>query len=152
MTNNFDINDYLSEEQKAEIAEEMFRDALRTKLNSPAGVDRILSNISYYAVFQEIDAAVEGGGDTLRNQIRDRAYEHLNKGGNYGIFRSRDRWSDASVASKIVEGIVHEKRDLIEERVHQAITQMPFDRVKEEIRYVMRDRIDNILAGIEEEQ
>lgn len=145
------IDDYISESQKAEIAEEMFRSALARKMQATNDVDRILSNISYYAVFQEIDAAVEGGGETLRNQIRDHAYEHLNKGGNYGIFRSKDRWSEASTATKIVEEFVHEKRGLIEERVHQAITQMPFDKIKEEIKYVLHDRINDILAGIDEE-
>lgn len=148
----FEINmgDYLSEERKAEIAEEMFRDALSYKLSEAGGVDRVLSNISYYAVFDVIDKEVEAGGEKLRGLIRDRAFEHLNKGGNYGIFRSKDRWSDASTATKIVEGLVHEKRDLIEERVHQAITQMPFDMIKEEIKYVLHDRINDILAGVGE--
>lgn len=148
---NINIDDYISEEQKAEIAEEMFRSALAQKIRDSKDVDRILSNISYYAVFQEIDVAVEGGGETLRDQIRDRAYEHLNKGGNYGIFRSKDHWSDASAATKIVEGFVQEKKDLIEERVHQAITQMPFDKIKDEIKYVLHDRINDILAGIDED-
>lgn len=145
------VEDYLGTATTREIVEEELRHALRNRLNKPGEFDRILSNISYYAVFQEIDAAVEGGGESLRNQIRDRAYEHLNKGGNYGIFRSKDRWSEASTATKIVEEFVHEKRDLIEERVHQAITQMPFDKIKEEIKYVLHDRINDILAGIDEE-
>lgn len=145
------VDEYLGTATVREIVEEELRHALRSRLNKPGEFDRILSNISYYAVFQEVDAAVEDGGETLRNQIRDRAYEHLNEGGNYGIFRSKDHWSDASVATKIVEEFVREKRDLIEERVHQAITQMPFDKIKDEIKYVLHDRIDNILAGIDEE-
>lgn len=147
----FDVNDYLDEDQKQEIAEQMFRDSLRGRLNNPQEIERILTNISYYAVFQEVDAAIEGGGETLRNRIRDRAYEHLNESGKYEIFRSKTTWQDASLATKIVEEFIQEKKDLIEERVHQAITQMPFDKVKEEITYVLHDRIDNILAGIEEE-
>lgn len=145
------VEDYLGTATTREIVEEELRHALRSRFNTPGEFDRILSNISYYTVFQEIDAAIEGGGETLRNQIRDRAYEHLNKGGNYGIFRSKDRWSEASTATKIVEEFVREKRGLIEERVHQAITQMPFDKIKEEIKYVLHDRINDILAGIDEE-
>lgn len=144
-----DVEAYMGTATTREIIEEELRNAVRTRLARPGEFDRILSNISYYAVFQEIDAAVLDGGDTLRNQIRDRAYEHLNKGGGYGVFRSKDRWSDASEATKIVEEFVREKRDLIEERVHQAITQMPLAEVKNEILYVLHDRIDNILAGIE---
>lgn len=147
----FNIDDYLSQERKTEIAEEMFRDQIRFELQRPGSLDRIMSNISYYAVFQEIDAAVTDGGETLREKIRDRTYEHLNKGRNYGIFRSKDSWSDASAATKIVEQFVSERKDLIEERVQQAIKQMPFDAVKKEIRYVMRERIDNILAGVDSE-
>lgn len=145
------VEEYLGTATVREIVEEELRHALRSRLNKPGEFDRIISNISYYAVFQEIDAAVEDGGETLRNQIKDYAYEHLNKGGNYGVFRSKDHWSDASTATKIVEEFVQEKRGLIEERVHQAITQMPFDKIKDEIKYVLHDRIDNILAGIDEE-
>lgn len=147
----FNIDDYLSEDRKAEIAEEMFRDQIRIKLQRPGSLDRIISNISYYAVFQEVDAAVTNGGESLREQIRDRAFKVINKGSNYEVFRSRTAWSDASTATKIVEELLQEKRDLIRDRVTQAIKDMPFDRVKDEIRYVMRERIDNILAGIEEE-
>lgn len=147
----FNIDDYLSEERKSEIAEEMFRDAVRNKLREPGSLDRIMSNISYYAVFQEVDAAVEDGGETLRELIRERAFKVINKGSNYDVFRSRTAWSDASTATKIVEELLQEKRDLIRDRVTQVINDMPFDRVKDEIRYVVRERIDNILAGVEEE-
>lgn len=147
----FNIDDYLSEERKAEIAEEMFRDRVRDELRKPGNLDRIMSNISYYAVFQEVDAAVENGGETLRELIRERAFKVINKGSNYDVFRSKTAWSDASAATKIVEELLQEKRDLIRDRVTQVINDMPFDRVKDEIRYVMRERIDNILAGLEEE-
>ena len=147
----FNIDDYLSEEHKSEIAEEMFRDAVRNKLREPGSLDRIMPNISYYAVFQEVDAAVEDGGETLRELIRERAFKVINKGSNYDVFRSRTAWSDASTATKIVEELLQEKRDLIRDRVTQVINDMPFDRVKDEIRYVVRERIDNILAGVEEE-
>lgn len=147
----FNIDDYLSEERKAEIAEEMFRDAVRNKLREPGSLDRIMSNISYYAVFQEVDAAVENGGETLRELIRERAFKVINKGSNYDVFRSKTAWSDASTATTIVEELLQEKRDLIRDRVEQVIRDMPFDRVKDEIRYVMRERIDNILAGVEEQ-
>lgn len=147
----FNIDDYLSEERKAEIAEEMFRDAVRNKLREPGSLDRIMSNISYYAVFQEVDAAVENGGEALRELIRERAFKVINKGSNYDVFRSKTAWSDASTATTIVEELLQEKRDLIRDRVEQVIRDMPFDRVKDEIRYVMRERIDNILAGVEEE-
>jgi len=146
-----ELEDYLSEEKKAEIAEEMFRDALREKLNKTGGVDRILSNISYYAVFQVIDEAVTDGEDTVREKIREQVFKYINQGRNYGIFRSRTAWEDASPATKIVEELVQEKRDLIRDRATQTIRDMPFDRVKDEIRYVMRERVDNILAGIKEE-
>lgn len=145
------VEEYLSEDQKREIAEEMFRDKVRAELNRPGSLDRIMSNISYYAVFQEVDAAVEGGGETIREKIRDRAFEVINKGRNYDVFRSRTAWSDASTATKIVEELLQEKRELIRDRVTQAIKDMPFEKVKDEIRYVMRERIDNLLAGIEEE-
>lgn len=145
------LEEYLSEDQKREIAEEMYRDKLRAELNRPGSLDRIMSNISYYAVFQEVDAAVEGGGETIRGMIRDRAFEVINKGRNYDVFRSRTAWSDASMATKIVEELLQEKRELIRERATQAIKDMPFEKVKDEIRYVMRERIDNLLAGIEEE-
>lgn len=147
----FNIDDYLSEERKAEIAEEMFRDAVRNKLREPGSLDRIMSNISYYAVFQEVDAAVEDGDEALRELIRERAFKVINKGSNYDVFRSKTAWSDASTATKIIEELLQEKRDLIRDRVEQVIRDMPFDRVKDEIRYVMRERIDNILAGVEEE-
>ena len=147
----FNIDDYLSEERKAEIAEEMFRDEVRGKLRKPGSLDRIMSNIGYYAVFQEVDAAITNGGESLREQIRDQAFKVINKGSNYDVFRSRTAWSDASTATKIVEELLQEKRGLIRDRVEQVIRDMPFDRVKDEIRYVMRERIDNILAGVEEE-
>lgn len=147
----FNIDDYLSEERKAEIAKEMFRDAVRNKLREPGSLDRIMSNISYYTVFQEVDAAVEDGGETLRELIRERAFKVINKGSNYDVFRSKTAWSDASTATKIIEELLQEKRDLIRDRVTQVINDMPFDGVKNEIRYVMRERIDNILAGVEEE-
>lgn len=145
------IEEYLGTAPGREIAEEEFRHALREKLRKPGDLDRILSNISYYAVFDVIDQEVENGGETLREQIRERAFRVINQGSNYDVFRSKTAWSDASTATKIVEELLQEKRDLIRDRVTQAIQDMPLATIKDEIKYVMHERIDNILAGIEED-
>ena len=145
------LEDYMSTETMSEIAEEEFRFALRSKLNANGGVDRILSNISYYAVFDEIDRVVENGGDSIREKIREWVFDTINKGRNYGIFRSKTPYQDASTATKIVEELLHQKRDLIRDRVTQCIKDMPMAAIKDEIKYVLHEQIDNILNGVDDD-
>lgn len=151
-TVEINLDDYLSSEAKAEIAEAEFRQALRDKLRESGGVDRILSNISYYALYDLIDTNVENGGEKLREQIRDRAFKFINKGRNYGIFRPRTHWEGESAATKIVNELIAEKRDLLRARALQLIETMPLSEIRDEIKYVLHEQIDSILKGVEEKR
>lgn len=158
-TVEIDIDSFLSDDDKREIAADEFRNAVRAQVASHArfdnkgrGVETFLGNIGYEAYWGMLDEIVDGEGETAREIIRANVLGHIRKRTTYGIFRDRDLMGrpDPSPATKIVNETVAAKKHLIENRVEQLLSELPMD----DIRGVVHRIIDGVLRdgkSVEEE-
>lgn len=119
-----DITDYLSREKMVEIATEIFQDKCKDYFSSEENTMRILSNLSYKVVGEEIDKVVPNHKRVIIGKVAEII---KNKDLSGQIFRNH--WASnkpESLASIIVEETVRENRQLIKERVIQSIKEKDF--------------------------
>lgn len=118
-TLNVDITDYLSQGEIKDIIKEELRDKVRSILGNEENTVRILSNLSYQLVFDEVDKVVPNS----RQVIHDKICKIIqNKDFSYLVFRDADNWSKASLASTYILNAVQENKDLINNKVKDTIT------------------------------
>ena len=93
------IDDYLSEGDKIELAQEVFRERIRTELfknnkgtvQSDSEIQRIIGNITHHIVFEEVQKYIPD----FKNLIIDKAREAIEKGDlAWEIFRKKSAWDD----------------------------------------------------------
>jgi hypothetical protein len=91
------IDDYLSEEEKKEIAIDVFRNQVKTQLfksidgtvQSDSEVQRVIGNISYEIVFNEVQKYIPNAKKMVEDKVSKILKE---KDLSYYIFRKKDAW------------------------------------------------------------
>jgi|TARA_R110002153_G_scaffold537_2_gene2588 hypothetical protein len=91
------IDDYLSEEEKKEIAIDVFRNQVKTQLfksidgtvQSDSEVQRVIGNISYEVVFNEVQKYIPNAKKMVEDKVSKILKE---KDLSYYIFRKKDAW------------------------------------------------------------
>ena len=119
------IEDYLSREEIKKILEDQIRGAVKDKFTDEKEFERILFNLSYEFVYQEIDKAT---GKNSRQLILEKTESILNNIKNYSVFRDGSYGSPKSLASKIVEGAVSNNTELIKQKVKECILSRDFSK------------------------
>ena len=118
------IQDYFSDDQIKEIAEEELRAAFREQFRKEADVERVITNLSVEYVHALV--AEQWGGDfdeLLREKVRDA----IEKGVGYHVFRRKDAWNRTeSPAVAILDEECKNSRPLIRECVEKRIREYPF--------------------------
>ena len=112
------IKEYLSEEEIKEAILCALRDGVKKMFNDEREVARILSNVSYYTIFNEIDKIVPGCKDkiqeNIQKQIEDGDYR-------YHVFREASLGNAEGEGARIAREYVRSRREEIMAKVQKAI-------------------------------
>lgn len=112
------IKEYLSEEEIKEAILCALRDGVKKMFNDEREVARILSNVSYYTIFNEIDKIVPGCKDkiqeNIQKQIEDGDYR-------YHVFREASFGNAGGEGARIAREYVYSRREEIMAKVQKAI-------------------------------
>ena len=116
---NFKIDDYLTEEDRKRIAEEVYRDALYAKIRDDK--ERIISNAAYQAVSKMCDEAIPDFHELLLQNIK----KVITQLSARTVFEAPDHWgSKGNAAWHLLSQITTEKRERIENRVNKIIDEL----------------------------
>ncbi|MFY2819694.1 hypothetical protein ACOTI2_08220 [Achromobacter xylosoxidans] len=130
------IDDYLSDEDKRQIARDEFRAACARR--SADDFERILSNAAYELVQKEVDAAF--GGD-MASVVRTKAIEVINKLSDFTVFRRPDVWDrEPSKGWTCLQETIEEAKPAMAERVLAIIAEMDGDD--------LRGRLDGLIGDV----
>ncbi|WP_436945633.1 hypothetical protein [Staphylococcus xylosus] len=113
------IKDYLDEDELKEIAQEEFRNAARKQFANETEINRIISNLGYKVIFEEVDRII---GDDTRKLIAKQVPKTIGeKDLSFEIFRSGDRWGGASLGYELLEQAVKDNQHIIIEQVKNVL-------------------------------
>jgi hypothetical protein len=122
------ISDYLSEDDKIEIAKDAFKELVKTELITQFEQDkrtqskrmkdyeRIVSNAIFYYLESEIDSLIDSDTKEL---IKNGVLKTISKQDyNYSLFRSKTAWdSEISPAQAVVIEAINESRESMKEKI-----------------------------------
>lgn len=117
------INDYLSEEEKKEIAIDVFRNQVKTQLfksidgtvQSDSEVQRVIGNISYEIVFNEVQKYIPNAKKMVEDKVSKILKE---KDLSYYVFRKKDAWDkEESLAITYLNQEVKSNEEMFKERI-----------------------------------
>ena len=126
MNVEIDINEYLSEEDKREIAIEVFRQQVKNQLfkstdgtvQSDSEVQRVIGNITHEIVFQEVQKYIPDA----KEQIQKNVQKAIGKDVTYQVFKKKDAWDrDESLAVAYIREEVKANEEVFKERIREAI-------------------------------
>ena len=112
------IESYLSHDEIKEIVVDELRNNIRNIFVDEKNTERILSNLSYKIVYDEIDKTFPES----REFIKDKTLQVIRGLKNYSVFRYR--WNDGSpesLGAKYIDEAVKENKDLIVDKVKETI-------------------------------
>jgi len=147
---NINIDDYLSEEEKKEIAGDYFRSTLES--NFPKGSsgkddaerDRHIGNIYHSIIFTEVQKYLPD----FQTTIKDKIIEVLNtKDLNFQIFREKDNYfgHPQSLALNYIDETIKENKELIEGKIIEKINSFDYDKkIIEELQSIIENSYSNI--------
>lgn len=114
-----EINEYLDQETMQQVAEDVFREAVRRELSRESEVQRILSNISYDIVQQAVNEVVPRYKDIIVENVKKQLDDFH---ASYYIFRRKDAWEkENGVGTDILNEEVRAEKDKIVQKVKDAI-------------------------------
>lgn len=129
-----DWENYISDDRKAEIAEEVFRQELLSYLGTSRDVERVLGNLSYTVVEKIINAKLlEIGEKTMMEIIEPKVIEIINGLTSYSVFKKRDTYlrEPISVGQELLDKAVADNAELIQSRVQELISQVDLDEIRD---------------------
>ncbi len=143
------IHDYLTDKQIAEVCKEEFRRQIRMQFanNTEATIKRLIGNISYQDVFEEISESI---GADAREMLKDKIMKIMNDEASirYVLFERKDNFTyKNSPAVDMMDEITAENRGLMEQKVREAIEKFEFRDVQDEIYEVAREVIYKRIFG-----
>lgn len=144
-----DIYEYLTEDEITEICKEEVRRQLRMQFaNNPEATNaRLISNISYQEVFDEISASI---GEDVREMLKDTVSKIIQDKNavRYVLFQRKDNFTyKNSPAVDMMDEITADNRGLMEQKVREAIEKFEFRDVQDEIYEVAQEVIYRHIYG-----
>ena len=146
METTININDYLSEERKIEIAENVFADRIAKELfktsagsvQSDSEIQRIIGNISYGFISAEISKYIPDYESRLREEvaklIEERSFSH-------STFHRKDAYGRGdSEAIKIIDATIRDLSGTIKDKITEAVNTHDYSaEVSNKIAYEFED-------------
>lgn len=145
METTINVLDYLSESEISEIAKDEVRNVIRGYLGDEENTKRVLSNLTYQIVFDEVDKHI---GENSRNKIAQLTENQIKKDSfNYMVFRNKSYGSSASLGYQIMEQAVKDNKELIQQKVKEAIINKDY---QEDVWNKFEELSDNFMSNIYE--
>lgn len=131
-----DIDEYLGEEEKRQIARDEFRAACARR--SATDFERILGNAAYDLVRKEVDAAFDG---SMVDTVRANAVKIINQLSSYSVFTPPSAWDrEASKGWTYLQEAIDNAKPVMAARVLEIVTQMDAD--------YLRGMIDGLIGDV----
>ena len=155
MNVDVNINDYLSEEDKKEIAIDVFRQQVKKELfNSNDGtvqadseVQRIIGNITHEVVFTEVQKYIPDA----KEQIIGKVKKALAKDLNYEVFRKKDVWDkEESLAITYIKEEVKANEEVFKTRIKDMIANYDLEPTLNEEVANKFDKLAETMYGLSE--
>jgi len=155
MNVDVNINDYLSEEDKKEIAIDVFRQQVKKELfNSNDGtvqadseVQRIIGNITHEVVFTEVQKYIPDA----KEQIIGKVKKALAKDLNYEVFRKKDAWDkEESLAITYIKEEVKANEEVFKTRIKDTIANYDLEPTLNEEVANKFDKLAETMYGLSE--
>ena len=145
------INDYLSEEDKKEIAIDVFRSQVKSELfkhgngsvQSDSEIQRVIGNITGQIVMNEIQKYIPDAEE----RIREETLNAINKGDfSYQVFKKKDAWDkDESLAITYMREVIQKSKLEFQDKIHDAIKNYDAtDDIKEAIGETFNEMADTV--------
>jgi len=138
-----DIKDYLSEDEIKQILIEQVKININSLFKNEENTQRLLSNLSYEIVFNEIDKLVPNS----RQVILDKTEKIIRDIKSYSVFRDGSYGSKPSLAYVMMEDAVKSNKDLINEKVKDTIINKDYS---SEIWNTFEELAENFMSNIYE--
>lgn len=146
------IDDYLSEEDKKELAIQVFKDRVEKDLfesrsgtvDSDAEVQRIISNISYGIVMKEVQKHIPN----FEQMIKDKTLELIKtKDLSYEVFKKKDVWdAEESLAITYIKQTLNDNKAMLQARIKETIEN--YD-LSNDISKLISETYENIAGSME---
>lgn len=146
------IYEYLTDDQIKVICQEEVRHQIRKQFadNSEATIKRLIGNIAYQVVFEEISASIGADAWSMLKDTVDRIMQD-EYAIQYVLFQRKDNFTYRnSPTVDMMDEIAAESRGLMEQKVREAIEKFEFRDVQDEIYEVAREVIYKRIFGKEE--
>lgn len=146
---NVNIWNYIPEERIKKIVEEEFRSAVRRHLYKESETARILTNVSYEIALKAVIEATEKSKEEIEEILTERTKKVLkdDKDIRFELFRSPEYGVAEGPARPILRKITAESEGLIREVVEKNIREYDFAAVKDGIRDMVYEVIEERLFG-----
>jgi hypothetical protein len=127
-----DINEYLSEEDKKEIAIDVFRQQVKNQLfkktdgtvQSDSEIQRVIGNITHEIVFQEVQKYIPDAEELVKKNVM----KAIKKDMTYQVFKKKDAWDrEESLATKYMREEMIANEESFKERIREAMASYDLD-------------------------
>ena len=142
---NINIENYLSEEEIKDICKEGLRNNIKKQFSSEKEIMRIITNLSYYELWEEIEKEVPN----CKNIIKEKTIMQLNNISTYDVIRRKDEFNSSnSVAQEFIENYVKENKEIIENKVKTILNELSKTDIKYEIEEIIENYIENLFRSV----
>lgn len=140
------FKDYLNDEEIKNIIIEELREKIRKYFCNEKEISRILTNISYYELWNKIEEEVPNSECIIKEKVK----EKLNEISSYDVLRKKSEFEEKnSLAYDILEKYVNENKNIIEEKVKNIFNKLSESDLKYQIQDILENYIENIFKGSE---
>lgn len=124
---DFNFDDYLTEDEKKDIAKQAFMDVCRKK--SRKDFERIVTNSAYSVVWEAVDRCFD---EDVEKFLRDKVLSILDDLSEFNIFRTPNAWDRAANAPyTVLCEQVKANKDLLDDKIKSAIGNLTKKDMKE---------------------
>lgn len=142
---NIKFEDYISEEEKKAIVLDVYKDLVRSKMNTENDLKRILSNVSYDVFYSIVDDVFDNDS---RQLVKSKVDNILSNPVYYNLFKKPDAWdTDSNEAYKHLQQCVKANRPVISAMVQELLEKQVVEACKKDVKDLMNEALSNYLRG-----
>jgi len=147
MKTEINIQDYLSQDEIKDIVIDEVRNNIKAYFKNEQNAERLLSNLSYAIVYDEIDKVIPNSRDLVISKTQ----KLLNDIKSYQVFRYHyNSNTPESIGAKIVENCVMENKDLMNQMVKDTILNKDYSsKIWDKFEELAESFISNIYSIVE---
>lgn len=143
-----DINEYLDEEDKKQIAEDVFRKYVSDQLRHEADLQRFLSNTAYHVVYAQCDKTLDVD---MKQLLKDNVAKVVAGLSHYSVFRKPNAWdSETNEMYTFLSKCLEEQKPEVKRLVEEAVPKAVLEQVEDNIQEMIIEAVQNIYKGVKE--